>query len=98
MYDEFFPQLVSLLPIKDPEFVKHLTRLFPDNVIKRVQAKPTRAEAAVYFLDSIIKPTIRSGDNETFKMLCLELEKCKNVHLKYLAQNMGKKIKKIAGK
>ena len=61
--------------MKDAIFVSHLIRLLPGNLKAEVEAKPTPADAAAWFLDKGIKPAVESADNEPFIFLLSVMEK-----------------------
>ena len=90
IFNESYSQLVQLLPMKDPIFVDHLKRLYPDNVMKRVNGRPTRAEGATFLLDNVIKPAIQSGNNKPFKNLLSVTKEYDN--LKNLTEKIEKDI------
>ena len=59
------------------EFQKHLIKLCSDDVMQNVIGRPTKREKATYFLDQVINPTVKSGNEETFMNL-LEIMKTTN--------------------
>ena len=54
----------------------------------------TRAEAATYFLNNVIKPAISTGYNEPFRILLLQMESFGN-NLKDLAEKMKNEIQML---
>ena len=96
VYDEFYPQLVSSLPMKDAIFVAYLAvKLLPGDRKEEVKSKPTAAEAATCFLDKEIKPAVESGDNEPFTILLSIMEAFGSIHLNKLAESIKQEIEKI---
>ena len=96
VYDEFYPQLVSSLPMKDAIFVSHLVKLLPGDRKGEVKSKPTEAEAATCFLDKEITPAVESGDIESFTILLSVMESYGGLHVKKLAKQIKQEIEKIA--
>ena len=84
--------------MKDVIFRAHLMKLklLPGNLKGTVESKPTEADAASCFLDSMIKPAVETGNNEPFEILLSQLEKSENIHLKKLAQDIRKEIHEAA--
>ena len=72
---QFYPELVTTLPMDDPYFRTMLfsADLLPGNLKEEVKSKPTRAEKAEHFLDQ------RINNNATNFIKLLEvMEKCKD--------------------
>ena len=84
--------------MKDAIFISQLFTLLllPGDLKGIVESKPTAAQAASCFLDSIIKPAVESSNNRPFEILLSELEKSEYMHLKSLAQDITKEIHKAA--
>ena len=97
VFDEFYPQLVSSLPMKDVLFVAHLltVKLLPGYLKEEVQSQPTSAEAAACLLDKEIRPAIESGDNESFTILLSTMEAFRSIHLNKLAEAIKQEIEKV---
>ena len=95
IYHQFYPQLVTSLPMKDAMFVACLIKLFPDYLRYRVFSASTSAEAAVCFLDNAIGLAIEIGHNEPFTMLLTTMEASEINALRYLAKGIRKEIQKL---
>ena len=79
-YEGFIPQLTRCLPMKDAYFIAHLVAkgLFGNGNLKsEVEAKPTKAEAALHFLNEAISVhiTINKVNLEPLYKLLKVMEK-----------------------
>lgn len=94
---EFYPELVSSLPMKDDVFIDMLDKkgLFFGNVSAAVQSKPTAADAAVYFIDNVIERSLRGSSvyTELFEKLLVVMEEFNTQSLKQLATSIKQKLK-----
>jgi len=93
VFKEFYLQLVKALPMDDVEFTSQLysRNLLPGNLKEQVDAKPTRADKAAYFLDYGIEPGLNIDDRTLFYDLLLVMNESNNRVTIQLA-------KKISGK
>ena len=92
-FDEFYPELVQCLPLKDANFLDELTRqhLFSGNLKEKVMKASTQADAATVFLDEAIKRPLSVGNRETFDKLLLVMEEF-DLLLKVLAEVIKQKL------
>ena len=97
VYDKFYPQLVTSLPMKDDIFVAHLIKLLPGDLKHKVGSgsRSTPAEAARCFLDNSIGPAVEIGDNKPFTMLLTIMEASDNILLGNIANQIRKEIQKL---
>ena len=85
--------------MKDPIFVSNLCQLLPGDLKGKVDSKTTQAEAATYFLDNVIKPTVdtQCGDTESFNILLSAMESYGSIPLGKLAQTIKEEIQRALG-
>ena len=93
---EFYPELVSSLPMKNNVFIEMLDKkdLFFGNMSAVVQSKPTSADAAAYFIDNVIERSL-SGSfvyTEIFEKLLVVMEEFNTQPLKQLASSIRQKL------
>ena len=79
--------------MKDAIFVAKLIRLLSGDLNNQVKSKPTPAEAATFFLDSVISPALDVDDKEPLNILLSVMETFNNIQL----NNLALKIKKDIG-
>ena len=84
--DEFYPQLVSSLPMNDAVFLSRLVKLLPGDLKEKVNSKTTNADGAMCFLDNGVKPAVESGDEGPLTILLTAM------------QNHGDHLRRIADK
>jgi len=98
---EFYPELVSSLPMKNESFMEMLDQkgLFFGNVSATVQSKPTSADAAVYFIDYVIMRSLSGScaSTELFKKLLIVMEEFGIEPLKQLADSIKQKLEGEVG-
>ena len=89
VFQQFFVELVNMLPMHDPEFLAQLLErdLLPDNLIK-AKARAARADKAADFLYSKIYPDISFGNSTSFNMLLDVMKNTENDRLKALAEKI----------
>lgn len=92
LFNKFYPNLIDLLPMKDPKFISRLVQqgLFFGNLRDEMLAKPTCAEAAAHFLSCAIERFLKGDDGEPFTKLLVVMEKFGNSSLKKLAVEIFK--------
>ena len=97
VYDKFYPQLVTSLPMKDDIFVAHLIKLLPGDLKHKVgsETKSTPAEAATCFLDNSIEPAVKNGYNKPLTILLAVMEASDNILLGNLAKEIRKEIQQL---
>ena len=90
IFDEFNPNLVRILPLKDPHFLAELTKqhLFSGDLKEEVMAESTQAIAATKFLYAAIERSLDVDDRETFNRLLQVMEKFDDLTLNKLAQDI----------
>ena len=96
IYDKFYPQLVSLLPMKDAVFTSNLVslELLSCDLKATIESKETQKEAAECFLDRMIKPAVECGNNITFYLLIAIMENIGDLNMKNLTQTIRKETQK----
>ena len=97
VYDKFYLQLVTSLPMKDAIFVAHLSKLLAGDLMHKVcpESKSTPAEAAKFFLDNVVGPAIEIGDYKPFTILLSKMEAVKSILLQNIAKEIRKEIQKL---
>ena len=93
-FDEFYPELVQCLPLKDVNFLDELTRqrLFSGNLKEEVMKASTQADAATIFLDEAIRRPLNVGNREAFDKLLLVMENPDFVLLNTVAKVIKQKL------
>ena len=76
VFNDYSPQLVSALPMKDPIFIARLAQRgrFFGNLKAEVIAKSTPAEAVAHFLEKAIECYLLCDDTEPLKRLLFVME------------------------
>ena len=94
IFDEFNPNLVRILPLKDPHFLAELTKqhLFSGDLKEEVMAESTQARAATKFLYAAIERSLDVDDREPFDRLLQVMEKFGDLTLNKLAQDIKQKL------
>jgi len=88
VFQQFYPQLVEMLPMKDVTFLSKLfsANLLPDDVKDVVESKPSQASKASYFLDHVIKSSVITGVGRSFDDLIKVMEDSEYNGVKELAK------------
>jgi len=99
VFTEYYPQLLSSLPMKDVNFTALLFQrnLFPGNVKAKVKSESTAQEGAEFFLDTVIDPPLRSNDSEPFMKLLSVMESFNSPPLQKLAHTINQKLTECGG-
>jgi len=99
VFTEYYPQLLSSLPMEDVNFTALLFQknLFPGNVKSKVRSRSTAQEGAEYFLDTVIHPPLRGNDSEPFMKLLSVMESFNSPSLQKLACTINQKLLKCRG-
>ena len=84
--------------MKDAIFTSRLVELLPDDLKETVESRSTAAAAASCFLDNMIKPAVKFGNNTPFEILLAKMEQSENTNLNTLAQNIKKEIQGLPRK
>ena len=94
VFDEFNPNLVRILPLKDPYFLAELTKqhLFSGNLKAEVMAESTQANATSKFLFGAIERSLDVDDREPFDRLIQVMEKFGDLTLNKLAQDIKQEL------
>ncbi|XP_065917333.1 NACHT, LRR and PYD domains-containing protein 12-like isoform X3 [Dysidea avara] len=94
VFQHFYPRLVEILPMNDVTFLSKLysVKLLPGNMKDQVQACPTQADKATYFLDHVIKPSVISGVGKSFDSLLAVMENSEYDGVKELAKMMRNRM------
>ena len=94
IFDEFNPNLVRILPLKDPHFLAELTKqhLFSGDLKEEVMAESTQARAATKFLYGTIERSLGVDDREPFDRLLQVMEKFGDLTLNKLAQDIKQEL------
>ena len=97
VYDDYFEMLVKILPMDDALFTAKLRtkNLLPDNVSSCIEAEPTRADKAKYFLRNVIKPSLDMDDTEDLVNLISAMEQSELNNLKKIAAKMRSALQGI---
>ena len=93
---EFYPDLVTSLPMKNDMFIEMLDKkgLFFGNMSATVQSKPTSADAAAYFIDNVIERSL-SGSFvyiEVFEKLLAVMEEFNTQPLQLLSSSIRQQL------
>ena len=94
VYDDFNPQLVRNLPLKDPYFMAELTRqhLFSGALKEEVMMASTEAEATTRFLYKAVERSLDTDNREPFDRLLLVMEKFGSLTLNKLAEEIKQRL------
>ena len=94
VYDDFNPQLVRNLPLKDPYFMAELTRqhLFSGVLKEEVMMASTEAEATSRFLYKAVERSLNADNREPFDRLLLVMEKFGDLTLNKLADEIKQQL------
>ena len=86
-YEEHVEKLVKCLPMDDTLFITKLSayKLLPGDTQSQLEALPTQAAKASYFLGHVIKPAIDIDDTSSFDDLLSVMEDCGYAHVEKLA-------------
>ena len=95
-FDEYSEELVKCLPMNDTLFIAKLStfNLLPGNTNDQLQALPTQADKALYFLNHVIKPALAINDTTSFENLLSAMEQCGYDHVKRIACMIKSQISK----
>ena len=94
VYNDFNPELVRNLPLKDPYFIAELTRQhFFSGVLKEeVIMASTEAEATTHFLYKTVERSLDTDNREPFDRLLLVMEKFGSLTLNKLAEDIKERL------
>ena len=94
IFDEFNPDLVGILPLKNPHFVAQLTRqhLFSGSLKEQVMGAASRADAASKFLFGAIERPLNIGNQDPFDRLLEVMETFNDLTLNKLAKDIKQKL------
>jgi len=94
IFTQFYPQLVSSLPMKDVQFTAYLKQkdLFSGNTKSKVKSEPTPQEGAEYFLDNVIEPPLKNDNTGPFKDMLSAMEEFNSKPLQELASTIRQKL------
>lgn len=94
IFDEFNPNLVRILPLKDPYFLAELTKqhLFPGDLKEEVMAESTQARATTKFLYAAIERSLNVDNREPFDRLIQVMEKFDDLTLNKLAKDIKQEL------
>ena len=95
---EYNVKLVIVLPMDDPVFVAKLSKhkLLPSDTNSQLEALPTQANKASYFLSHVIKPALAIDDSSSFDKLLYVMEHCGYDHVEKLACEIKSEIDKAS--
>ena len=98
VFQRFYPTLVETLPMNDAGFIANLflAKLLPGDSKGLIEAQPTKASKASYFLDHVIQPSIMTGVGTAFDDLIKVMEDSKYGDVKVLAKLIRKKLREEA--
>ena len=90
-YERFYPDLLTSLPMEDPQFYLELEkkRLFFGDFSEEVKAKDTEARKAAHFLQNAINHSLKIDNTEPFDNLLEVMENSDNG----VCQSLAKEIK-----
>ena len=94
VFNEFNPEMVRFLPVKDSHFIAQLTQqnLFYGTLKEKVMKEPLEPDAASQFLFHAVERSLDVGDTEPFDRLLLVMEKFGNLTLEKLAKKIKCKL------
>jgi len=95
---QFYPQLISSLPMKDVVFIALLVKynLLPGDTKAIISTKATREDATDYFLETVIDRALDVDDTEPFENL-LKVMEAHGGSVKKLAFDIGQRQTGAAG-
>ena len=95
-YEKYVDKLVKCLPMDDAVFITELTKckLLPGDTSSQLEALPTQAKKALYFLNHVIKPALDIEDISNFEHLLSVMEHCGYPHVEKLACEIKSEIDK----
>jgi len=93
VFQHFYPQLVQILPMDDVTFIAQLfsVNLLPGDAKDLMGSHPTQASKASWFLDRMIKPSVKTGIGGKFNNLIKVMEHSEYDNVKELAKFILKK-------
>ena len=94
VFDQFNPNLVRSLPLKDPYFMAELAsqHLFSGTLKEQIMEASTRADAATKFLYGSIERSLNIDNREPFDRLLLVMEKFDDLTLNKLAKDIKQEL------
>ena len=95
-FDKYSEELVKCLPINDTFFIAKLStfNLLPGNTSNQLEALPTQADKAMYFLNHVIKPALAINDASSFENLLSVMEQCGYIHVRKIACQIKSQMSK----
>ena len=86
VFQKYAEELIKYLPMEDSVFTSELCKqeLLSGDIMNKIEAMPTQAAKACYFLDNVIKPALNDNDVSSFNNLLSAMEHCDNVFLEAL--------------
>ena len=88
IYNQHYPYLVQALPMNDLDFISQLEAegLLPENVKQAIQAEPTQADKAVYYLHNVVDP-VQHGSTPFCKLFVFMRKRTDNYLLQVVVNN-----------
>jgi len=90
VFKKYAERLIKCLPMNDVHFIAMLSnhKLLPGDTNNQLNAKPTPAEKASYFLNNVIKPALDIDDTSSFDNLLSVMKHCGYDHVEKLAHKI----------
>ena len=95
-FEKYSEKLIKCLPMDDTSFTSKLSahRILPGATNSQLEALPTQATKALYFLDHVIKPVLDIDDTSSFNNLLSVMEHCGYAHVERLSCKIKSEIDK----
>ena len=98
-YATHLEDLVKCLPLDDSRFIIKLpSSLLPGDTQDQIKAQPSKADKALYFLSTVIKPALDVGDTSGFDTLISVMENCGFNNVELVAEKIKSEIDNSSGK
>ena len=93
LFKEFYAKLVRVLPLDNVMFIIMLesSNFMTGDVKNEINAKPTRADKAIFFLNTTISPALSAGNDSLFFGLLKVMEDSDIPDVKAVAKEILKK-------
>ena len=99
VYDNHLDALVKCLPMDDSCFIVKLpSYLLPKDTKDQIKAIPLKADKSLYFLNTVIKPSLEIGDASTFDALIYVMQNSGYDNVKMVADKIKFEIDSVGTK
>ena len=89
-FTDFYADLTEVLPMNNLVAELFANKLLPGDHKAKVECYSTQTERAQYFLDAVIKPSLKIGYTEQFYKLITIMESSDDSAVQFLANKMRK--------